>query len=537
MLAYFAAIMAIATVFNFFKTVTPGFSKKMANTRPFVLVRQKFANPAMFGFKNGLAFKWGPFNIVNMSIPTRTQSWVIIGYVVMFIILMFIKYDIFEENTKYTSKRAQLSRYVTDRSGEITIFQMPLLYLFASRNNIAMIFTGWSYDTMNAYHRWIARVTVIAVLIHSVAYTDVYLIRGAASLHSTWKKGWMVWGIVGTICGCLLCFFSLRHFREKFYEFFLYIHIVLVAFFTIGTWYHLKHTHADPEWIYATVAVWAFDRAFRLIRIVFNGLHASAEVELVNSDFIKTTVSYLHWWTPGPGHYVFINWIFPIWKCWENHPFTIYQSPVPGEEKKFIIMTKIEKGKTQQLGEYLAKKGGKVKMPVLIDGPYGHTFPIAGSETIVLMAGGIGFTGAYSYVNKLKAQAEKKHIVFFWCVRTHEQADLFKNEIEFMNKSGIDVQLYVSDETESSEGSISEKRSSSSDIEKNSVSSTSSSTVHYGIPNIPSIVENYVTEAPGSIGFFICGPPGLNDAVRANVSKNMHKGKGAVEVFVEGFSW
>lgn len=63
----------------------------MANTRPFVLVRQKFANPAMFGFKNGLAFKWGPFNIVNMSIPTRTQSWVIIGYVVMFIILMFIK--------------------------------------------------------------------------------------------------------------------------------------------------------------------------------------------------------------------------------------------------------------------------------------------------------------------------------------------------------------------------------------------------------------------------------------------------------------
>lgn len=92
-------------------------------------------------------------------------------------------------------------------------------------------------------------------------------------------------------------------------------------------------------------------------------------------------------------------------------------------------MTKIEKGKTQQLGEYLAKKGGKVKMPVLIDGPYGHTFPIAGSETIVLMAGGIGFTGAYSYVNKLKAQAEKKHIVFFWCVRTHEQADLSRMKL------------------------------------------------------------------------------------------------------------
>lgn len=533
--------MAIGTFINWFKILFPKYSKKVANYTPVRFVRQKFANPAMFGFRNGMSFKWGPYNIINMSIPTRTQSWVIIGYIVTFIILMFIRYDIFKENTRFKTRHIQLARYVADRSGEICIAQMPLLYLYASRNNIAMIFTGWSYDTMNAYHRWIARVTVMAVFIHSVAYTDYYRLTGG--LAKEWSRPFVVWGIVGTICGGLLCFFSLRYFREYLYEFFLYCHWALVAFFTIGTWYHLPHTHAKKDWIYATVAVWAFDRAARLGRIVLNGLHASAEVELVGDEFIRTKVSYFRFWKPLPGHYVFIHWLLPVWRCWENHPFTIYQSPVAGEEKIFNIVTKIEKGKTKQMAEYLAKKGGKAKIPVFIDGPYGHTFPIGHCDTIILMAGGIGFTGAYSYIDKLRTQAGKKHIVFLWAVRTHKQVEVFKNEVDFMNRSGIDVQLYISDENASAQESIKEKEGSgesageSADNEKESIGSDTSATINYGFVDINSTVENYINEAPGSIGFFICGPPGLNDAVRANVSKHMHKGKGAVEVFVEGFSW
>ncbi len=48
---------------------------------------------------------------------------------------------------------------------------MPLLWVFGSRNDIFLWLTGWNFGTFNVFHRWVARVATVQVIIHSVAYT------------------------------------------------------------------------------------------------------------------------------------------------------------------------------------------------------------------------------------------------------------------------------------------------------------------------------------------------------------------------------
>lgn len=541
MLVYFGVVMLIASVFHFFKKVTPGFAKKVSRNRAVLYFRQKFANPALFGSKHSVPVKWGK-GFINMSLPTRAQGWVLLGYFVMFIILMFIKYDIFDGNSRYAAKKSQLARYVADRAGIIGTAQLPLLFLFASRNNILLLATGWSYDTMNVYHRWVARVMYIGVFIHSIAFTYLYVQNG--KLNSEWKRTYMIWGIVGTVCGGLLMFFSLRHFRERLYEFFLWCHWLFVAFFTAGTWYHLK-PHGYMEWLYAAIAIWAFDRACRLGRIVFSGLTSTGDMEVHCQDFIKFKVNYSHIWGANPGCYSFVYFLLPIWSFWENHPFSCYNSPVPGEENKLVFCLRARGGKTKQLLKYLIKKDGRAKIPMFIEGPYGQNFPIGKNDTMVFIAGGIGFTATYSYAAHLKKLGDKKRIVFIWVARTSDNLQMFKEEIDYLSQEDhVDVQIYVTDETESSGGSINDEKrindgSSSEDVvEKTSIDSSSSATIIYGIiPNLNEIVERSIAEASGSIGFMTCGPPGMNDAIRSSVTNNMANPEKAVNLYVEAFNW
>lgn len=542
MLAYFAAILLAAAISNFLKRCAPGFVHKTTNNRVSLFLRQKLINPAAFGYKHSTALKWGP---VNMSLPTRAQGWVLLGYLVMYVIFMFIKYDIYDGNSRFATRSLQISRYVADRSGIIATSQLPLLYAFAGRNNILLWMTGLSYDTMNVYHRWVARVMYLNVFIHSVAFSAYYSETG--KYHEEFAETFMIWGLLACVAGGLLMFFSYRLFREKLYEVFLLFHWVFVVLFTVGSWLHIE-PHGYMEWVYATVAIWAFDRAARLARIVVNGLNAKAHIELHPQHLIKFKVDYNAFWHPAPGAYVFVHFLNPVWRCWENHPFTAYPSPVPGEEKKLVFCARVRDGKTLQLAKYLEKNSGSaVNMPVLIDGPYGHAFPLFTSDTIYIITGGIGFTGGYSYACKLLAQGEKKNITFLWAIQNPENVETFREELQYLAERGaVNVLIYISiegDATPPQGTNITlEKQQSDSDKERgtselSSRSSAVSFDTVYARPDLGALVASAVAEAPGSIGFLVCGPPGMNDDVRRHVSGNMNKGKGRVDMYIEAFNW
>ncbi|VVT55748.1 uncharacterized protein SAPINGB_P004718 [Magnusiomyces paraingens] len=535
MLAYMGAILLAAAISNFLKKVAPGFVHKSTNNRVALFFRQKLINPAIFGYKHSIPVKWGPF---NMSLPTRAQAWVLIGYFVMYIIFMFIKYDIYDGNTRFTTRPLQISRYVADRSGIIATSQLPLLYALAGRNNIMLWITGLSYDTMNLYHRWVSRIMYLNVFIHAAAFSVNF--KKQNKYNDEFSETFMIWGLVSCVCGGFLMFFSLRHFREKLYEFFLLCHWAFVVFFTIGVWYHCK-PHGYMEWVYAAIAIWAFDRASRLARLVFNGLNAKAHLELHPQHLIKIKVDYTSFLKPHPGAYAFIHFLNPIWRCWENHPFTAYPSPIPGEEKKLVFCVRVRDGKTKQIAQYLAKNNNAKTVPVFLDGLYGHTFPLHTSESIVIITGGIGFTGGYSYACRLTNQSEKKNITFIWAIQNHENVETFKDELEYLAKNDVSVFIYLSNEPENAQPKVTVEKHFSDSENGNEKDLSSGSTISFNTmftrPDLKVIIESAINEAPGSIGFLVCGPASMNDDVRQHVSKNMDKGKGRVDLYLEAFNW
>lgn len=70
---------------------------------------------------------------------------------------------------------------VSDRAGILAFANLPLVWLFSSRNNFLLWVTGWSYETFSQFHRWIARVTTLEAVIHSVGYTGTTFFGKASS--------------------------------------------------------------------------------------------------------------------------------------------------------------------------------------------------------------------------------------------------------------------------------------------------------------------------------------------------------------------
>lgn len=536
MAAYFGLVVLLGAIFNITKKLMPGFVHRTTNNKLCLLFRKKIANPALFGFRHSTPVKLGPFNIINVSLPTRAQSYVLAGYYAMFIIFMFIKIDLFDGNTRYATKGLQLSRYLADRSGIIAITQVPLIYLFAGRNNIMLWVTGWSYDTFNVYHRAISRVMYICVFIHGTCFSANYGLNG--TLGKNYSIGYFRWGMVACIAGGLIIFQTIRHFRESVYETFLQIHRVLVIVFTFAVYYHLK-SFGYLQWFWAAIAVWAFDRAARLVRILVGGVRSKAEMQVHGHEFVKFKVNYSGLWKPQPGAYAFIYFLKPFFKSWEDHPFSCYPSPVPGEENKIVFCMRILNGKTKQMANYLADKPeGRDTVPVLIEGPYGQHFPVENSDSIVLICGGIGFTGAYSYACHYKNLAGSKRISFIWITRFNHNLSVFAEELDFLaHEDNVDVQLYVTDDVGPDSNEKTDTSSNNNSLEKRSVGSITSSNVNYGIPNLSELIPRHIEESSGSTAFMVCGPPGLNDSVRKTVVDNMDKGKGRVDIYVEAFNW
>jgi hypothetical protein len=68
-------------------------------------------------------------------------------------------------------KYYQFIRYFAIRIGSLSFANTPLLIALAGRNNILIWLTGWSFDTFQLYHRWIARVVLAEATAHVIAYT------------------------------------------------------------------------------------------------------------------------------------------------------------------------------------------------------------------------------------------------------------------------------------------------------------------------------------------------------------------------------
>lgn len=117
------------------------------------------------------------------TIPQRLQSLTLVAFLIINIVLSGVHYRLFAGNLHWDSTETQLWRYLADRTGVLSIANLPLLWCFAMRNNVLLWLTGWSFETYNQFHRWVARIATAEAVVHSIGYT-VEAFRGMLNLYS-----------------------------------------------------------------------------------------------------------------------------------------------------------------------------------------------------------------------------------------------------------------------------------------------------------------------------------------------------------------
>ena len=133
---------------------------------PKTLFKRFVVVPATFGYRCSQPLGW-------CTIPPRIQSLTIFAFVALNTVLCCINYRAFTGNIYWPAYSTQMWRYISDRTGVISLANFPLIWLFGTRNNVLMWVTGWGFGAYNNFHRWVARVATVQAVVHSIGYTEM----------------------------------------------------------------------------------------------------------------------------------------------------------------------------------------------------------------------------------------------------------------------------------------------------------------------------------------------------------------------------
>lgn len=543
--------------------------KKSMASRTSQYLRKRFINPALF--PSGLHSRQGRLLGMRVTIPTRIESIALAVFLIVNFVILFPNYRLFTDNTYWPNNNPlQLCRYIADRTGIISFTQLPMVFLFSGKNNVMLYVTGWSYDRFTVAHKWISRTMFFHGLVHSIAYTIypyITLDYNGWELYKLYASDlYFQYGVVATVLGAFILALAMPTFRTRAYEFFLASHIFLVVFFMIGLWYHVEYIPlmAFMPWLYASVAIWSFDRFIRFVRLILLNIklaktgYQSCVARVLPEDCILLQVPadrpLLRNIRPGAYVYIYV----PSLSLWQSHPFTIAKwseapsletpvtesIPVPATDitktegdrasasgsstsltfngPSFDLLIRPQRGLTAKLYKKILENHKPLELNVIIEGPYGHTAPMDQYDTAIYITGGVGITASYPYLQKAvtKSPGRTRHIVFIWIIRTHQalewiQDDLHKLLKEFDSSLAIDVEIYITQESQA-EG----------------LSGPLANSIHFGArPNVHKRINEIVTVSPSTVAVLTCGPPGLNDEVRSAVSEE------GIPFYEESFSW
>lgn len=453
--------------------------------------------------------------------PTVGQSLYIFALVVLNVILSAVGYKAAQPNAWFASEWRETSAYVMYRTGAFAFMLAPLLLLFSSRNNLLLWITNWSHSTFMLLHRWVARIFMLHVLIHSVIGLQIYAHYSTTS--------WWIWGAVATVATVVVTLGSGLYVRKNNYELFLITHIVLSVFILVGSWYHLIQWYASmgmkiPDtsgyevWLYIAFCVWFFDRLVRVGRIAKVGFRRSRVTE-IGEGYVQIDIPNIHWGLqPGKHVYAYFPTLCRL-RPWENHPFSVIPTPLLYKPSEAVeaSLTDHDAEKDGQITTRTSATGGNhstagvtllvktstgttkyLKMHdnllTLLDGPYftNHSRDALHCDRILLIAGGIGITGllpwAYSHWN----------VKLAWSLK--ESAKCLKDVINLDRVVEKDVRL-----------------GQRFDIRE--------------------LISQEADAGWSRVAVVVCGPGGLCDDVRAAVVATAKISKTVFELEVDAFSW
>ncbi|KAI5845064.1 ferric reductase like transmembrane component-domain-containing protein, partial [Morchella snyderi] len=476
--------------------------------------------PALFGNRHSQPIGWYTF-------PTRLEALLVGVYWFINISFLFVKHGNADDGIDG-------SKILADRAGVLSLWNMPIFFLLAGRNDFLVWLTGWSYGTFHVFHKWVARVSALMGMVHSVAYA-VYMYQIGDEARR-WNPAYWWNGVSAMIVMGLILVLAIFPFRKKAYEFFLITHIIGVMVFLIFLYHHLKlsATRMYNPWLWACIAMWAFDRFTRLLRILILNYGAFSRNpqnhHMARAKFVKGTnviqltvypsaedVNYF----PGAHYFVFLT---GTWRFWESHPFTAAAWRPSGPMMPAYNSADIHKIKRSLSGS-LKNSGRELEIKCLIEGAYGVNHPLHLYETVVLIAGGVGITTILPYLCDYMERARgserttmTQRLVFLW---TAKEEELVENLVSkrfprgCLTRRDISMQLYV---TKMKQG-------------QNKLLPG----VKYMRPDIGEILRAEQARLVGKMSILSCGPSVLVDIVRTAVVDCLDKDRKHIEYFEESY--
>jgi predicted ferric reductase len=464
--------------------------------------------------------------------PTVGQASYIFFFFALNVVLSSVNYGSSQPHPWGFSRKEELLSYIGYRTGHIGYGLLPLVVLFSSRNNFLLWITNWSYGTYLLLHRWIARIFAVQAIVHSITLLLCYQGSGSYPVESV-KPYWQ-WGIVATVLTCAMLVLSVLYFRQLAYEVFLILHIIFAVFVIVGCWYHVilrwGYNFYD-NWLYAAIAVWFFDRAVRVLRVLKNGMHY-ANVTEVGDNYVRVDVPGVRWAAkPGYVGYVGFPTLHPL-RPWENHPFSINSSVLfrsyrhapalassndstsdsghaegnhPDDKVPVAPITRNVEDPTTTTGvSFIIKKmtgitkmlNKNARLLTILDGPYPHSGSTEALEAdrLLLLGGGIGITGLLGWVSI------HPNIKLAWSVKASDQA--LVDEMSTAIGNVADKQVFVGQRFA-----------------------------------IKDLLQKEIDVGYKKVGVIVCGPAEMCDEVRALVAGLGRGSKTVFDLHVDAFSW
>lgn len=513
---FWVVVFTLAAIGNWIKLLFPNLCRCFTGPLS-TKIRTLITLPALTGEKRTKEMRFG--GILDFLQPTRAEFLILNSFGLLIAFLSFHKIHSVENDPVFPNKTTALLRYYSVRAGILATHIVPFAFLFAGRNNFLQVLTKWEHSTFVMFHRWISRIIVILLLVHSIGYGLI--------IHQsdTARETYIYFGIAGTYAGIAILVQGLLLLRRKFYEAFLLLHILLAAGFVLGAWQHVKDLRF--LWFYhLSLWVWISDRAIRIHKVISFGF-PFAKVYLFKDSTLKVVVPMAQGFRLVAGGHCFVHFLLPF-SFWQSHPFTY--THVDGD---IIFYIKVKDGITRTLEKAIISSDlDFMQVRVGVEGSYGEPTPANEYNSRVFIAGGNGIPGIYSEAVYDCTRSPHQRTQLIWIIRDLCSIEWFLKELEALKNLPIETTIYVTKTNETSPLLPSHDQEL---LLKNK--QLAHIIWRTGRPVLSKIVQMATYESPGSICFVTCGQPEMVDTIRHEVVGMISQTPNRIDYFEQLQVW
>ncbi|TAQ89848.1 hypothetical protein B7494_g1809 [Chlorociboria aeruginascens] len=476
-----------------------------------------------------LMYQPPPIRFFNKILPSNGSSIFILVFVALniFYTVFHINWNIFELFV------------LVDRCGLVFVANLPLLYILAAKNQPLKVITGQSYESLNILHRRLGELLCLEAFLHSfgmiVVWYTLLSLSGFTLLEFLTNRTILL-GIGAFISYELIYFTSLASFRQRWYELFLGLHVVLQL---VALVFVFLHHYMSRIYVGIALAIFVVDRLMYRVGVKSTSIEAEASI-LADGETVKLSANIVK--RPG---YVFSGLVGRSvtggWRSTDHvfvsvpslarkhiiqaHPFTI-ASAAPthsDDEARLDLLIRAQDGFSFDLLKQVRRTN---RLTVRLDGPYGSSHArnmLEDSDLAILVAGGSGIAVAWPLVHHLLNVAHstdteiaptsllrRQKIILIWVIHEHSHLSWIETEeIRKIEKWGVDIII-------------------------------PSPTRIYGRPDLKNMIEDMVSDYGDlerkRIGVVASGPDSMGRLVRNTCADLVRNGRD-VNVMIEKFGW